>query len=161
MRVSCSGWVSISIPSCTSGTSITLRHAEILQADGSGMIYTDNLRSAKATDTYICSGVATGETYEPRCVFCMNSRNSTTITFSLGLYCCVCFRFVICLLFFPDRFTYHGFRYVELTGFPGSPTLDTLMGRLVHSNVDTVREINFPFFTHTLVPALAFQVVDR
>jgi alpha-L-rhamnosidase len=33
------------------------------------------------------------------------------------------------------RFTYHGFRYVELTGFPGTPRLDTLRGRVVHTDV--------------------------
>jgi alpha-L-rhamnosidase len=33
------------------------------------------------------------------------------------------------------RFTYHGFRYVEVTGFPGTPGLDTLRGRVVHSAV--------------------------
>ena len=30
------------------------------------------------------------------------------------------------------RFTYHGFRYVEVTGFPGRPTLKDLEGRVVH-----------------------------
>lgn len=30
------------------------------------------------------------------------------------------------------RFTYHGFRYVELTGYPGTPALATLEGRVVH-----------------------------
>ena len=34
------------------------------------------------------------------------------------------------------RFTYHGFRYVELTGYPGTPNLDTLRGRVVHSAVE-------------------------
>jgi len=34
------------------------------------------------------------------------------------------------------RFTYHGFRYVELTGYPGTPSLDALRGRLVHSAVE-------------------------
>jgi alpha-L-rhamnosidase len=29
------------------------------------------------------------------------------------------------------RFTYHGFRYVEVTGYPGVPTLDALEGRVV------------------------------
>ena len=29
------------------------------------------------------------------------------------------------------RFTYHGFRYVELTGFPGTPTAAALEGRVV------------------------------
>jgi alpha-L-rhamnosidase len=32
------------------------------------------------------------------------------------------------------RFTYHGFRYVELTGCPGRPTLDAITGVVVHSN---------------------------
>lgn len=34
----------------------------------------------------------------------------------------------------PD-FTYHGFRYVELTGFPGTPNLGTLTAEIVHSAV--------------------------
>ena len=33
------------------------------------------------------------------------------------------------------RFTYHGFRYVELTGYPGTPDLATLTGRIVNSDV--------------------------
>ena len=35
------------------------------------------------------------------------------------------------------RFCYHGFQYVELTGFPGKPTLDTLKGVFIHSDVAT------------------------
>lgn len=37
---------------------------------------------------------------------------------------------------YEPRFTYHGFRYVELTGFPGTPGLDTLEACLVHSGVE-------------------------
>jgi alpha-L-rhamnosidase len=37
---------------------------------------------------------------------------------------------------YEPRFTYHGFRYVELTGFPGVPILDTLRGRIVHTAVE-------------------------
>ena len=33
------------------------------------------------------------------------------------------------------RFTYHGFQYVEVTGFPGRPTLDNLRGVFIHSAV--------------------------
>ncbi len=36
---------------------------------------------------------------------------------------------------YEPRFTYHGFRYVELTGIPGEPRIDTLQGRFVHSDV--------------------------
>jgi len=31
------------------------------------------------------------------------------------------------------RFTYHGFRWVEVTGLPARPTLETLRGRVVHT----------------------------
>jgi len=48
------------------GTRIILRHAEILDKDGS--IYTDNLRSARATDSYTLKGEGT-EVWEPRFTF--------------------------------------------------------------------------------------------
>jgi alpha-L-rhamnosidase len=33
---------------------------------------------------------------------------------------------------YEPRFTYHGFRYVEITGFPGKPGLDAIAGEVVH-----------------------------
>jgi len=33
------------------------------------------------------------------------------------------------------RFTYHGFRFVEVTGFPGSPTVESLEGCVVHDDL--------------------------
>ena len=36
------------------------------------------------------------------------------------------------------RFTYHGFRFVEVTGFPGVPTLDALVGQVVHDDLEVV-----------------------
>lgn len=39
---------------------------------------------------------------------------------------------------YEPRFTYHGFRYVELTGFPGTPKIDTVRGRVVHTAVRPV-----------------------
>jgi alpha-L-rhamnosidase len=77
----------------TKGRTVTIRHAEVLNEDGS--IYTDNLRTAKATDTYTLRGGGT-ETYTP-------------------------------------RFTFHGFRYVELTGYPGTPAKDAVVGRVMHT----------------------------
>ncbi|MGW7253604.1 alpha-L-rhamnosidase [Streptomyces sp. NPDC054834] len=76
------------------GTTVRLRHAEVLNPDGT--LYTANLRSAAATDTYILKGRGE-ETYEP-------------------------------------RFTFHGFRYVEVTGFPGTPSLKTVTGRVMHTS---------------------------
>ncbi len=80
--------------SAPAGTTIQLRHAEVLNPDGT--IYVDNLRKAKATDTYIARGGG-AETFTP-------------------------------------HFTYHGFRYVEVTGFPGKPDLDVITGLVVHSD---------------------------
>jgi alpha-L-rhamnosidase len=36
---------------------------------------------------------------------------------------------------YEPRFTYHGFRYVEVTGFPGKPALNAIEGRLVYDAV--------------------------
>ena len=80
------------------GTTITLRHAEILEPDGN--IYTTNLRGAISVDKYTCRGGGV-ETYEP-------------------------------------MFTFHGFRYVELSGWPdaaGAPPVDTVTGRVMHSDL--------------------------
>lgn len=33
---------------------------------------------------------------------------------------------------YEPRFTYHGFRYVEITGFPGQATVENLEGRVIH-----------------------------
>ena len=78
------------------GATVRLRHAELLYDDGT--LNVENLRAARATDTYTLRGDGEDEIYQP-------------------------------------RFTYHGFRYVELTGFPGTPKLDTVLGRRVHSDV--------------------------
>ena len=79
------------------GTRITIRYAEILQADGT--LYTANYRSAKSTDTYICRGGGL-ETYEP-------------------------------------RFTFHGFRYVELTGLKTKPRPDAVTGLVWHTDMES------------------------
>ena len=56
------GYVEIEI-SAKHGARITLSHAETLDADGS--FYTDNLRSAKAQNTYVCKGDGK-EVFKPR-----------------------------------------------------------------------------------------------
>ncbi len=89
------GWCRVQVAGAR-GTAIRLRHAETLRENG--MLYTDNLRSARATDRYVLRGSGV-ETYHP-------------------------------------RFTYHGFRYVELTGFPGTPTRSTIVGQVVHDALD-------------------------
>lgn len=36
---------------------------------------------------------------------------------------------------YEPRFTYHGFRYVEITGFPGRPSLEDVTGCVVHADL--------------------------
>ena len=43
---------------------------------------------------------------------------------------------------FEPRFTYHGFRYVELEGFPGEPTLAALDGRVVHDAMTQIADFS-------------------
>ncbi|MDK1030559.1 MAG: glycoside hydrolase family 78 protein [Planctomycetia bacterium] len=34
------------------------------------------------------------------------------------------------------RFSYHGFQYVQVTGFPGTPTVRDLLGRVIHTSFE-------------------------
>lgn len=93
------GWCRLRIDA-NAGRTIQLRHAEVLNPDGT--IYTKNLRDNNAKDPvdyqkdiYICRGGR--ETFEP-------------------------------------HFTYHGFRYVEVTGLPRMPSLQDLTGCVIHSD---------------------------
>jgi alpha-L-rhamnosidase len=76
------------------GTKVRLRFGEVLQNDG--QLYTANLRTAEATDTYILRGGGK-ETFEP-------------------------------------HFTFHGYRYIELTGYPGKPAEDAVEGLVFHTD---------------------------
>ena len=44
---------------------------------------------------------------------------------------------------FEPHFTYHGFRYVEVEGFPGVPTADDIEGVVVHSACRETGEMRF------------------
>jgi len=41
---------------------------------------------------------------------------------------------------YEPRFTYYGFRYVEMSGYPGRPTLDSLTGIVVHDDLPAAGE---------------------
>merc|ERR550514_1947608 len=63
------GWIRLKLPYCPAGTTVQLRHAELLQHPPygpiDGNIYVGNLRGAKATDRYTCKGDPAGESWEP------------------------------------------------------------------------------------------------
>ncbi len=58
------GFVEISLD-CDRGTEITIRHAEVLDKEGN--FYTENLRTARCTDRFVCSGQP--EKFRPRFTF--------------------------------------------------------------------------------------------
>ena len=91
------GWIRASVQG-PAGTTITLRHAEVLEKEELG---TRPLRTAKATDRFILSG---GEDV------------------------------------FEPTFTFHGFRYVEVDGWPGELTSDTLTAVVVSSELRRIGE---------------------
>ncbi|WP_020607606.1 alpha-L-rhamnosidase [Spirosoma spitsbergense] len=76
------------------GDTIRLRYGEVLFPNGD--IMTENLRKARATDTYVLKGDKQGETWVP-------------------------------------RFTYHGFQYVEVSGFRMPPAKDAITGIVLTS----------------------------
>jgi alpha-L-rhamnosidase len=87
------GWLRIRVDG-PPGTSIRVRHGEVLDADG--YLYTENLRTARATDEYVTGGGPA--VLEP-------------------------------------RFTLHGFRYAEITGYPGEPAPTDVVARVAHSDI--------------------------
>ncbi len=76
------------------GTDVRLRFAEIVNSDGT--LYTDNLRTAKATDHFILKGGGVEE--------------------------------------FTPQFTFHGFRYAELTGLPSAPGKNAVRAIVLHTD---------------------------
>jgi hypothetical protein len=58
-----SGWVRLQATNQPAGSRIVMRFGEWLNPDGT--VFRDNLRTARATDTYICNGGGV-ETWEPR-----------------------------------------------------------------------------------------------
>jgi alpha-L-rhamnosidase len=88
------GWVRLKARG-RAGTTVTLRHAEVL--DKAGNFYSANLRKAGQKIQYTLKGDGI-EVYEP-------------------------------------HFTFQGFRYVLMEGFPGEPALENLTGIVIHSDM--------------------------
>jgi len=44
---------------------------------------------------------------------------------------------------YEPRFTYHGFRYVQVEGYPGKPSLDDIVGIVVHSDCEVTGQMQF------------------
>ena len=91
------GWLRVRVQG-PAGTTVTLRHAEVLEHDELGV---RPLRSALNTDTFVLSGGA--DVFEP-------------------------------------TFTFHGFRYAEVDGWPGELSADDLTAVVVSSDLAPIGE---------------------
>lgn len=91
-----SGWIRLKVKG-NAGDKVVMQFAEMLKEDGT--VYTANLRSARAMDTYILKGGGE-EVWEP-------------------------------------HFTFHGFRYVQISGLQGRPAADAVTGIVVHSDASS------------------------
>jgi len=90
------GWVKVRARG-PAGTTITIRHAEVL--DQQGNLYTENLRSARQITRFTLKGTPDAdEVFEP-------------------------------------HFTFQGFQYIAVEGFPSEPTLDDFIGIVLHSAI--------------------------
>ncbi len=90
------GWVQMKVTG-KAGDQVVLSHAEVL--DKAGNFYTENLRAAKAQDTYILKGGAE-EIFEP-------------------------------------HFTWHGFRYLRVEGYPGEIKPENFTAIVLYSDMET------------------------
>ena len=97
------------------GTTVTLRYAEVLDADGN--LYIDNLRSAAQTDRYVAAGKE--ECYE-------------------------------------SLFTFHGFRFVGITGHPGELAPASIEAVVLHSDMPATGEFSC---SHPLLTQLQHNIV--
>jgi alpha-L-rhamnosidase len=91
------GWVRVRVQG-PAGTTVTLRHAEVLE---NGELGVRPLRTARATDHFTLGGEE--DIFEP-------------------------------------TFTFHGFRYVEVDGWPGELTPDALTAVVVSSDLQRIGE---------------------
>lgn len=91
------GRVRLRLRSVSPGDAVVIRHGEVL--DAGGRLYTENLRSAEATDIVIASGVdGLDEVFQP-------------------------------------RFTFHGFRYIEIDGLAEPPREGDLVAEVLSTDL--------------------------
>ena len=87
------GWLRLAVDAAETAT-VTIRHAEVLAPDGG--LYTENLRTARQTDTFL------------------NVRGPLVL---------------------EPKFTIHGFRFAEISGYPGRLDRSSAVARVAHSAI--------------------------
>lgn len=95
-----------------SGTKVKLRYGELINADGTLNVMTS-----------VCGQIKTGTENQDGQYPQLAYQSDTYILSGRGEEV------------YAPRFTWHGFRYVEVTGYPGTPRLDALVGQRLSADV--------------------------
>ena len=111
------GWARLRVEG-PRGTTVTMRLGELLRPDGTLNVMTAVAGQIKGTNT---DGTPRGGPGAPEIAW---QANTYTLRGSGPEE-------------YTPRFTFHGFRYVEVTGYPGVPTLDAIEGLRLNSDVES------------------------
>jgi len=98
------------------GTKVTLQSAEITNRDMANMRDTAVVGNPELVDT------SPNRSAKARDIYVLKGADGAEV--------------------YEPRFTYHGYRYVQVEGFPGTPDLTSLEARVVHSAVKPVGQFS-------------------
>lgn len=110
-----SGWVKLKVKALA-GTKIKLRYGELLNTDGTLNVMTSVAGQIKRETK---NSSVKNSFFFPDTSW----QQDTYITSGNGIE------------YYTPRFTFHAFRYVEVSGYPGEPTLDMIEGLRLNSNI--------------------------
>jgi alpha-L-rhamnosidase len=113
------GWVELSINGADAGDKITIKHAEILENRGTRG--EDDPDDVVVDDWEMLPG-GSGDIYTGN----LRSADQTDVYIAKGADAEV----------YEPRFTYHGFRYAKVIGYPGELTADDIRSKVVHTGFE-------------------------
>jgi alpha-L-rhamnosidase len=108
------GWVRLKVKGAA-GTAVNLRYGELLHKDGTLNIWTTNC--CHIGQPWCNAGPGAPKVAEQSDTYILKGEGEEV---------------------YVPRFTWHAFRYVEVTGFPGKPSLDAIEGLRLNAAMDPV-----------------------
>jgi alpha-L-rhamnosidase len=110
------GWVKLKVEA-PAGTRIKLRYGELLNENGTLNVMTSVAGQIKGKNR---DGTLKGGSFAPDTAW----QSDTYIASGKGVE------------YYTPRFTFHSFRYVEVTGYPGKPPMDAIEGFRLSSDLE-------------------------
>ena len=115
-----SGWVELTMRNASAGEEITIKHAEIL--DNRGERLADGDDEVVVEDWQMLPDDPTGDIYTGN----LRAAEQTDVYIAKGAETET----------YAPLFTYHGFRYAKVIGYPGELTEDDIRSKVVHTGFD-------------------------